>query len=70
VARWRGAAGEHPDDDHRAGDDRVIERERHETTAERALEVLVTASQQSNPTLVGVAGRIVDTGVSPRIPRA
>lgn len=39
--------------------------ERHKITAEKAFEVLVTASQEGNTRLVEVARRVVDTGVSP-----
>jgi GAF domain-containing protein len=39
--------------------------ERHKITAERAFEVLATASQESNIKLVEVAGRVVDTGAGP-----
>jgi AmiR/NasT family two-component response regulator len=46
---------------------RGILRERHTSTAERAFGVLVSASQQSNVTLVEVARRVIDTGVSPPI---
>jgi AmiR/NasT family two-component response regulator len=46
---------------------RGILRERHTLTAEQAFGVLVSASQQSNVTLVEVARRVIDTGVSPPI---
>jgi transcriptional regulator with GAF, ATPase, and Fis domain len=39
--------------------------ERHKITAERAFEVLVTASQEGNIRLVEVARRVVETGVTP-----
>jgi GAF domain-containing protein len=39
--------------------------ERHKITAERAFDVLVTASQESNIKLVEVAGRVVETGTGP-----
>jgi GAF domain-containing protein len=39
--------------------------ERHKITAERAFDVLVTASQESNTKLIEVARRVVDTGASP-----
>ena len=39
--------------------------ERHKITAERAFEVLTTASQESDVKLVEVARRVVDTGTSP-----
>jgi GAF domain-containing protein len=39
--------------------------ERHKITADRAFEVLVTASQQSNTKLVEMARRVVETGMSP-----
>jgi GAF domain-containing protein len=39
--------------------------ERHKMTADRAFEVLATASQQSNTKLIEIARRLVETGVSP-----
>jgi transcriptional regulator with GAF, ATPase, and Fis domain len=39
--------------------------ERHKITAEKAFEVLVTASQEGNTRLVEVARRVVETGVTP-----